>query len=352
MVSIVDHLDSILGVITQSLTITFFVFVMMVIVEAIHILSNGRWEAYFCTHGGFYQYLWAAILGATPGCLGSFAAVTLFQHRMFSLGALVTTMIATSGDEAFVMLYLFPQKAILLTGIMVLIGLLAGYLTDRLRRKDKSDPEETGCDKLILHPYENVRVWRPWQDLSKDWRRLSLIRMVSVVGIFLLVIAFANGILGPPEWNWERISFILLGSIVLLIMLVFPEHFIEKHLWEHVIREHLLRIFLWTFGAMLLIHIGLYRLNISEWMQSNPLWLVLSAGLIGVIPESGPHLLFVTLFSKGFIGFIPLLVSSIVQDGHGMLPLLAFSRKRFVQVKAINLLVGLLIGGVWLLTQL
>ena len=38
------------------------------------------------------------------------------------------------------------------------------------------------------------------------------------------------------------------------------------------------------------------------------------------------------------------LASSIVQDGHGMLPLLAESRRAFLKVKTINLVVGLLTG--------
>ena len=71
-----------------------------------------------------------------------------------------------------------------------------------------------------------------------------------------------------------------------------------------------------------------------------PIW------LIGLIPESGPHLVFVTLFARGAIPFSILLASSIVQDGHGMLPMLAQSRRTFVVVKAINFAVGLAAGAV------
>jgi hypothetical protein len=60
-------------------------------------------------------------------------------------------------------------------------------------------------------------------------------------------------------------------------------------------------------------------------------------------------LIFVTLFAKGLIPMSTLVVSSIVQDGHGMLPLLAFSRMDFLRVKGINMLVGILIGVIWLL---
>jgi hypothetical protein len=57
----------------------------------------------------------------------------------------------------------------------------------------------------------------------------------------------------------------------------------------------------------------------------------------------------VTLYAKGALPFAALLASSVVQDGHGMLPLLSHSRKVFVAVKTINLGVGLAAGAVVLL---
>lgn len=66
--------------------------------------------------------------------------------------------------------------------------------------------------------------------------------------------------------------------------------------------------------------------------------------LLFLIPESDPHLLFLTLFIGNAIPFSTFLASSIVQDGHGTLPLLAESRGDFFKVKAINFLVGILVG--------
>lgn len=63
-----------------------------------------------------------------------------------------------------------------------------------------------------------------------------------------------------------------------------------------------------------------------------------------MIPESGPHLIFLTLYAQGAVPFSVLLASSILQDGHGMLPLLADSRLDFLRIKAINFSVGLLLG--------
>ena len=73
------------------------------------------------------------------------------------------------------------------------------------------------------------------------------------------------------------------------------------------------------------------------------------AVLIGIIPESGPHLVFVTLFAQGSLPFSILLASSIVQDGHGTLPLLAVSKRGFIILKIINVAAGFAIGMIGML---
>ena len=71
----------------------------------------------------------------------------------------------------------------------------------------------------------------------------------------------------------------------------------------------------------------------------------LFAGLFGIIPESEPHLIFVMMFIDELIPFSVLFVSSFVQDGHGMLPLLSASVCDSLWVKAFNLVFGLAVGG-------
>ncbi len=99
-----------------------------------------------------------------------------------------------------------------------------------------------------------------------------------------------------------------------------------------------------SLGALLLISILVNHFHFEGWIQDNQLIILLIACLVGLIPESGPHLFFLTLFAEGTIPFSIFLASSIVQDGHGMLPLLAESRQDFLQVKTINFAVGILTG--------
>jgi len=72
--------------------------------------------------------------------------------------------------------------------------------------------------------------------------------------------------------------------------------------------------------------------------------MILLAVAIGLIPESGPHMVFITLFAGGFVPFSVLFASSIVQDGHTTLPLLAESKSSFFKAKLINMIVGLAVG--------
>jgi hypothetical protein len=94
----------------------------------------------------------------------------------------------------------------------------------------------------------------------------------------------------------------------------------------------------------LVIELGLHYLDMESWINSNILWMILLAVLVGIIPESGPHMLFVTLFATGMVPFSVLLASSISQDGHASLPLLAESKRSFVKAKIINVIVATIIG--------
>ncbi|MDD2386466.1 MAG: putative manganese transporter, partial [Bacteroidales bacterium] len=118
---------------------------------------------------------------------------------------------------------------------------------------------------------------------------------------------------------------------------------------NHVLKKHLLKIFLWIAGTLIAINLILHNFDVGTWIYDNMFFILIIALLLGIIPQSGPHLVFVVMFIQGLIPFSILLASSIVQDGHGALPLLAESKKSFAVMKFINILVGLLIGSLGLL---
>jgi Putative, 10TM heavy-metal exporter len=330
-----------LEVLKHSLLITGFVFAMMVAVDYLNVFTRGRME-HFIRGRPLRQYLGSSFLGATPGCLGAFAAASLYIHGFISFGAIVATMVSTSGDAAFVMLALFPGRALLLFAILFIAGILAGWIADKAVVRFHLRPCKA-CDNLEVHSGPD-RILLSWSGFRQNLKSLSLQRTALGVLTLVLISGVFSGEIGPPVWNWIRITLGLVLLFLLFIIITVPDHFLEVHIWEHTAKKHLLRIFLWTLGALLAVHLGETYWDLGDLVSRHQVWVILAAALIGLVPDSGPHLIFVVLFSQGMVPFSVLLTSSIVQDGHGMLPLLSISIKDFAFIKVFNLIFGLAVG--------
>lgn len=369
----------------NAVLVTGLVVVMMMMIESLNIESKGMvFKGLRKTKFG--QVIVAALLGSIPGCMGGFAAVSMYTHRMFSFGALVAMMIATSGDEAFVMLAMIPDQALILFAVLFVLAVLVGVSVDFVHNKlhsrhcmldDHSEcGADTDCHEYVVHETGHSHDAAPAAGSEHSKRHYGWKRMLMFIGLAVFIAALATGHLGhdhsahhdheghvhteacehhhheeaaAPSINllsedWMNVLFAGLSVIVLFVLLFASDHFVEEHMWEHIVKKHLPTIFAWTFGVLLVLGIGLHYVDISSWISDNVALMILLATLIGIIPESGPHLIFVTLFAAGVVPFPVLLASSISQDGHACLPLLAESKMSFAWAKLINCIVALAAG--------
>ena len=414
-----------IDIIRNSILITGLVIVMMMMIESLNIESRGLFfKGLKKTKIG--QVVIAALLGSVPGCMGGFATVSLYTHRMFSFGALVAMMIASSGDEAFVMLAMIPEQALILFVILFIIAIVVGIVTDLIHGRahakecDKHDHEDCGvhtdCDGYKIHEHEigltSSEEHRHTSLRAKrgNLRHFGWKRITMLVGLALFIAALGTGRLGHDhedhaghnhtqeceqiatgealamtceghdhghehgcehghehgcehghehgcehghehghtinllDEGWMNVLFAGLSVVMLIVLIFASDHFVEGHLWDHIIKKHLPTIFAWTFGVLLVLGIALQYIEIDKWISDNTALMILLATLIGIIPESGPHMIFVTLFAAGVVPFPVLLASSISQDGHASIPLLAESKKSFAMAKLINCVVALAAG--------
>ena len=428
-------------ILRNSVLITGLVVVMMMMIESLNIESKGMlFKGLRKTKIG--QVVVAALLGSVPGCMGGFATVSLYTHRLFSFGALVAMMIASSGDEAFVMLAMIPDQALMIFAglfiLAVIVGVVVDFIYDRrhARHCTRHEHEEcgmdAGCDTgyavheghegADCHCHGVERSFAGAQDDKgsvQDDRRdvqddkgdarsdrkkhYGWKRMVMFVGLAVFIVALATGRLGhehhhgdvpaSPDMteehhdhghihgegmahihedghiheheteaghehmheagtlhidlldeDWMNVLFAGLSVIVLFVLLFASDHFVEEHLWNHIVRKHLPVIFAWTFGVLLAIGIVLQHFDITHWISDNTVLMILLATAIGIIPESGPHMIFVTLYATGVVPMPVLLASCISQDGHASLPLIAESKKSFAWAKLINCIIALAVG--------
>jgi hypothetical protein len=320
--------------------------VMMMLIEYVTLMWKGRFSSGLKTRESNWSLPAGVLLGVIPGCLGAFTAVSLYFHRIFGFGPMLASMISTTGDEAFVMLSLIPSDTIMLNAVLISLALMAGGGVNVVLRNypigqenthpvpEHHTPECVAFDRKIIIP---------------QLRKISFPRALLLAGgVIFLFFLFTTGDFHDP-WGWEKRTFIAVTIILLFISATVPDHFLNEHLWKHTILRHLPRIFLWTFMAFLAIEILLHYLHLEQWIRDNQ-WTVLALALaIGVIPQSGPHLIFVTFFASGSIPFSILLANSIVQDGHGAIPLLAESGRSFILMKGIKLVIGLTAGIIGIL---
>jgi len=355
-----DFLDLFLDVLRNSILITGLVIIMMLMIEYINIHSHGKWFTKL-HQNRFGQVVLGAGLGIIPGCMGGFAAVSMYSHKLLSFGALIAMMIASSGDEAFVMLAMIPKDALLLMVILFVVAILAGILVDRFSKPHTHHHHE-GCEEgYQIHEEDEERNDHPEKPTFRNLKHASAERIALLLGVILFIVALAFGMLEHEHEHeevvesvhtqlnifdeyWMNLIFAIVSLFVVWFIATAGEHIIKEHLWEHIIRKHFLSIFLWTFGALFIIQVGLHYFDLEQLISSNIPWMILLAVLVGIIPESGPHLLFVTLFATGTVPFSVLLASSISQDGHASLPLLAESKRSFLKAKIVNILVAAVVG--------
>ncbi len=274
--------------------------------------------------------------------------VSLYVHGLISLGALTGAMIATSGDEAFVMLAKFPGTALLLFGLLFVLSIPLAWLADRIVRETGYLP----CQSCKLHEYhvgEEVHEFT-WKGLMENLTKVWAARHSLLLAFGFFSVAILLGVAGSQSWDWKRVTLLLLLSLGLITVVAASDHYLKEHIGSHIIKTHVWRIFLWTFLALVVVHVGLNYWNFRSLISNNIPSVLLLGALVAIIPEPGLHLVLVMLFAEGVVPFSVLFTTSFVQDGHGMLPLLSYTVKDSVLIKILNLVFGLGIGMILYLT--
>lgn len=382
-------------ILQQTLIITTLVLGMMMVIEYINVRTGGLWSKRL-QKSPWIQILFAIIMGVIPGCLGTYTVVSLYVHRVLNFPALMAALITTTGDEAFFMFSLFPEKALLINLILITLAIIVAVAL-QLTMKNKF----IGASNEMSFPvHENESCTHSHHhehSVKSNIKNISFVRALLItlsLGVLIMVLSgvidgshHLNLLMGGEteenvihsleshqvtespnhqvaespshqddchnhshnhshggEADWIRIILIVLFVAILIIVTVAEEHFLEEHLWQHVIKVHLPKIFLWTFGVIFCLTIINNFVNIHDIIDSKPFIVLLVAILIGLIPQSGPHLIFLILFANGDLPLGIFLANCIVQDGHGALPLLAESRKAFFISKGVKVILAILVG--------
>lgn len=264
-------------ILKESLILTVAVVAMMALIEYISYRTEGvlKKKLHNSKVGGVIA---AAILGVLPGCFGGYVTVSMYSKRVFSFGALLSMMIATTGDEAFVMLAMFPGTTLWIFAGLFVLAIIAGFIADKIGVQRTQNGGNVS--------FRNT-------DTCNDSKEL-------------------------------------------------------KHRLLHTLGDSA-KIFLWAFGVLCTVELLSNVVDLKSWINDSTMLMVPLAALVGLIPQSGPHLIFVTMFAEGIVPLPVLLASCLSQDGHAGLPLLAEDKRAFFRTKAVKFVMALAIGYIAML---
>jgi hypothetical protein len=366
----------------QSMTIILLVMMMMMLIEFVNVKTKGKLLLLLGKHSGL-QIGIAALFGLIPGCVGIFAIVSLYTHRLISFGTLLAAAITSFGDEAFFMISFIPKQTLILICILFVIALIAGYTADLPLFKPKTRQALPSDDVFELHEQDNCKTATD-KASTPIHGKIPLLRIGLIFLIALFITAILTGYVGhnhsfadnfslqhptavltnapdrsdtihdhsPVSFSVENYIFLLIASLTLILLLMVNNHFFEQHIRKHVIGKHLLKIVIWVFLMMLFIKLVSFFVDINTFTYQSwgRMLLLLFALMIALLPESGPNLIILFLFIDGVVPFSVLLANSILQEGHGGLPLIAENPTDFVRLKLIKGIIAFGVGmaGWWL----
>lgn len=381
------RLMDLIEILKNSVYITGLVIIMMLIIEYINVATKGQ-RLNSIQKSPAKQALLGAALGLIPGCMGGFVAVSLFSHNVFNFGGLVAAMISDTGDETFVMFAAMPGYAALIKLLTFVLATVAGFAINAFMSR-RNTVSKHFDHNLEIHSLHGHNTEKATSNIWYNIKHLSPVRAAVLSGIAVFMLSLGLGLLEHKHSaeemtcihaneisidehlhehdhdhdhdhahhsheahshgnifseRWLNILFIFVAGAAFLTVLSVTEHFLKEHVLQHVIYKHLLRVFTWTSGSLLFIYLLGMFVHYDEWINDNHLIMLFIALTIGLIPESGPHIVFISLFIEGNIPFSILLANSLVQNGHSGLPLLAESKKSFVKMKIIAVATGLIAG--------
>lgn len=334
-----------------------------------------------------WQPVIGAILGATPGCGGAIFVMPLYFRGVVTFGTICSTLIATMGDSAFVMISRMPREALHVHAISFAAALITGYAVDalgigkRVAAEGDGEIDVVGCDT----PEEGSPGAHPWPDIGHrhgdaieealhvrpagfaerigyrfQHSAYPLFWVVCGVGAVVgaIMLARENAWLEPRGYPLSVVVG-LLGTGLCIVWVIATGHFLADDSHEEAeerissLRETLIHnadevafVGFWVFVAYsayeLIVILG--HVDIAAWVQAGGVLAVIGAACIGLIPGCGPQVILVTLYTQGTIPFSAVLANAISQDGDALFPILAMDRKVALKATIITTIPALIIG--------
>jgi hypothetical protein len=277
---------------------------------------------------GKAQPAMGAMLSAVPGCAGSLTLTRLYTAGAVSGATLLAGHLATMGDASFVLWTGRPLATLGLLGIVLVIGIGAGLLSQRFNLSQtppvpKTEGPEASTETL------------PW--LAAVWVLLALaVGLDTVVGLPALAgLVLGVALAGVSLWSLRAMSQQRAKQAGVRAILTTVRDAAE--------------ITLWVMAADVVFTVAAHGggAGIIQLLHGNLMLDVAIGALVGLIPGCGPQIVVATLFVTGNLPFAAVLANTLSQHGDAIFPLLSSARRTAWRLSVTGGAVGAAAGLLW-----
>jgi hypothetical protein len=318
-----------------------------------------------------------ALLGAMPGCGGAIVLMPVYLRGGISFGTIVAALVATMGDSSFVLIAADPVLAVAVHALLLVVGLVAGYVVDALGLAPRPQvarpprlvparpstvgaaaavPPLLGRSPVLRFPLlPLVAFWclvagglavgvpvvlglSDGPEMARHLRGVDPVLLVGGMGIALTLAVFASGRAGTGEPGRGTA---LAGSL--------REVLTDSARETAFVTAWVAAAFVAIAGISTLTGTGL--LTGAEGAGAAlagraGLLAVLAGAAVGLIPGCGPQIVLTGLYVQGALPLSVLAANALSQDGDALFPLLAGNRRAALLGTAVSTVPGVLVGGI------
>lgn len=298
----------------------------------------GAWMARNVT----WQPLIAALLGASPGCGGAIIVVTQFARGHASFGALISVLVATMGDAAFLLIARDPVSAAIVIGISTVAGTLSGMLVDRIHGRDFMRPKQTGAlpeglvPTVAFVPAIGRRLW------------FALLVPGAVVGAMMALQIEPDALFGFEVTLWLGAFGAGLSVLLWALSRGSPHAISGTQIGTRVIADTNF-VTAWVVMAFLAyeLTVHLFGIDVGTLFQAWAPLMPLAGVLVGFIPGCGPQIVVTSLYLAGAIPLSAQLANAIANDGDALFPAIALAPRAALLATIYSAIPALLVGYGW-----
>tara|TARA_B100001113_G_scaffold352887_1_gene355489 strand:- start:9156 stop:10328 length:1173 start_codon:yes stop_codon:yes gene_type:complete len=379
------------------LAVTVFVAAMVLLFSWLQYLTAGRFVDWIRSSRQWQPFI-GALMGLTPGCGGAIIMMPMYARGYVTYGTVLSTLIATLGDSAFVLFGATIQDPSLLEPVLAVhlisfaAGVLWGYGADyleitpsrplgRLSFRSANETKETenqvepindGHDIISSFPREEPGSLS-YRIVHSGYRIWWAVTSIGLVLGIMLIFWFAEDPNYSPEIAWDittrdgLLTWVgIIGTSLSVILYAASKSFLADdteatigdklnsldETLTHAASETAFVTF-WVLFAYLAFEAAMSLGGASESdLASNGdgAVAIVVAASIGLIPGCGPQIIAITAYIEGIISFPALVANAISQDGDALFPLLVRHRAASLWATVHTLLPGLAAGLILLWT--